>query len=201
MRIAPALLIAAATAACGSPSGDAASRYNQGTALLAGGRFEESRPHLQAASRSGAGTVRQAAYYNLGNSDLEPQFAAGAGGVDRSAVVRAIVAYKRALVLDPRDVDAKWNLELARRLLREENRPPPRPDPQAGGGGGQGGGGGDEPRSGRRDPTPQGASGSGPQPPLSRAEAERLLANAQDREVGLQRAKLRKQQPRSTSAH
>lgn len=219
MRAAPSVLALALLAGCAAeraprplPDGDpgvavhearlaadpeaSVLQYNLGTALLGAGRHEEARAHLERAAQAGEATVAQAASYNLGNVDLEPAFAAGAGE-GREGLVRAIAAYKRALLLDPGDADAKWNLELARRLLREAAQSPSQsPEPQGGGGGG-----GDEPESGRQDPRPRPAGGGAALPPLSPAAAERLLAQAQRREVGLQREALRKQQPRTTSAH
>lgn len=172
-------------------------RYNLGTVLLRNGHHAVARPHLEAAAESDSDAIRQPALYNLGNSDLEPAFAGRASGIDRESLVRAINAYKGALLLQPADQDAKWNLELARRLMDQQSDSPP---PQGGGGGGGGGGGNDQSR-GTRDPRPQPAGEGGPQPPLSAAEAERILASAQQREIGLQREKLRKQQPRTSSAH
>ncbi len=214
-RCLPTVLLLAAAVGCGGdplpPPADAAVaarayqarleedpedpvlRYDLGTALLRLERFDAARPHLEAASRIGAPDVRQAAYYNLGNSDLEPSFAGRVAGAERERLVRAIAAYKRALLLDPSDADAKWNLELARRLLR---RAPPRPR-----GGGGGAGAGEDPRSGRQDPRLRPSGGSGPRPPLSPAAAERLLSAAREREVRVQRDVLRKQQPRSSRAH
>lgn len=176
-------------------------RYNLGTALLLGRRYEAARPHLQRVAAD-SGRVGQHAAYNLGNSHLEPVFGEQAGEQRDASLRAAIDAYKRALLLDPEDRDAKWNLELARRLLNQ----PPQPEPEqsrsaGGGGGGEGGGGGADSESGRQDPQPQPGGSGGPQPDLSRAAAERILAAAQERELGVQQDKLRKPQPRTSTAH
>lgn len=178
----------------GSPE----AHYGLGATAVRLGEHEAARPHLEIAARTGDPLLRQWAFYNLGNSGLEPVV------TDRSAdreadLVRAIVAYKRALLLDPADEDAKWNLEIARRLLEREMRSPrPRPDPRSGGGGGGGGGGGDA-DPGSADPRQQPASGGGSAPSLSRSEAEQVLQAAENRELGLQREKLRRPQPRVVS--
>ncbi|MEX2584672.1 MAG: tetratricopeptide repeat protein [Gemmatimonadota bacterium] len=167
---------------------DATAHYNLGTVLLRQGRFEDARPFLQRAAAA-PDDIQEEASYNMGNTDLEPAFA-DAELPDRSdRLRRSIEAYKTALLLDPEDFDAKWNLELARRLLEGEETPP-----EAGGGGG-GGGGRDDSGSGRPDRAPLPGGGAGPQPQMSRAEAEELLSAARDEELQVQRDRLRKPQP------
>lgn len=190
----------AVAAAPGSP----VAHYGLGSTLLRLEEFEAARPHLEIATRAPGAELRQWAYYNLGNSYLEPAFLGRdeAGSADH--LVRAISAYKRALLLDPDDAEAKWNLELARLLLRRPPQAPsPRHDPRAGGGGegGGGGGGGTDPQRGRMDPRPQSGGGAGPSPQVTRERAEELLAEAEQRELGIQREKLRRPQPRSPTAH
>lgn len=175
-------------------------RYNLGTVLLGEGRYEDARRHLERAATSTDTTVRPLAHYNAGNADLQPVFDRVVTEGREAALERAIEAYRQTLLLDPSDADAKWNLELAQRLLRE---PPeqqrPQDDPRSGGGGG--GGGGAQPQEGAQDPQPAPASGGGSQPRLSPEAAERLLSSARERELGVQQEKLRKQQPRNPSAH
>jgi mxaK protein len=165
-------------------------RYNLGTALLNSEDYESARVHLRIAAEAGEGEVQQAARYNLGNSFLFPAFAAEPSADRRTDLLLAVAEYKQALLLDGKDFDAKWNLELALRLLAEEPTPP---SPQAPSGGG---GAGEDTESGDTgDPAPQPADGPGPQPRLSADEAERLISSAEDREVGTQQEKLRRPQP------
>lgn len=177
--------------------------YDLGATALRMGEYEAARPHLEAAAADGDRRTRQWAYYNLGNSYLEPVVRDSAE--DRlGALTSAIVAYKRALLVDPEDGDAKWNLELARRLLEEEMRSPrPRPQPSegggGGGGGGEGGGGGSDVSPGGGVPLPTSGSAGGAAPRMTRAEAEQLLDSLEEREVGLQREKLSRPQPRVVS--
>lgn len=178
--------------------GDPVAQYGLGTVRLLQERYEDSRPHLEAARGARDDTLRAAAYYNLGNSNLEPVFTGRVEGGRAEHLSRAIVSYKRALLIDSNDEDAKWNLELARRLLEEEKRSP-RPNPSPGGG--TGGGGGGDRREGQDNPSPRPASGGGDSPSLSQAAAERILQAAENRELGVQRAKLRKAQPPSPTAH
>jgi tetratricopeptide (TPR) repeat protein len=164
----------------------AAARYNLGTALLRLRRWDEARPLLESAS----GVERQPelgqrALYNAGNTDLEPVFRRSVSEPEarRERLLRAIGRYKDALLARPADADAKWNLELAQRLLRREE--------QSGGGGGedqrnQGGGGGGQ---GPPQPAPQPAPSPQrtPAPELSQREAERILTGAARAEADAQR--------------
>ena len=181
-------------------------RYDLGTALLLEHRYDDARAPLEAAVRVAPPALRARALYNLGNADLEPAFAADTaeqGRVDR--LRRAVAAYRAALRLAPADGDARWNLELAERLLREAPEHP-RQSPQGGGsgggqGGGGGGGGGQAPQPARQSPQPQGGAEGGESPRLSPEAAERLLASAREQELGVQRDKLAKPQPDEPMAH
>ncbi|MQA89242.1 MAG: tetratricopeptide repeat protein [Gemmatimonas sp.] len=168
--------------------------YNLGTVLVLQERYEEARPHLEAAAAIvGEEPPRAPTMYNLGATDLQPAFADTALPEREMRLRRSIEAYKDALRPDPADQDAKWNLELARRLLESESPPP---SSGGGGGGGDGAGGGDgEPDTAERDPTPQPAGDTGSDPAMSRAEADELLDAAQEQELAVQRDRLRKPQP------
>jgi Ca-activated chloride channel homolog len=165
--------------------------YDLGTVLLLQGRYDDARPHL-AATADAEGDLEAEAAYNLGATDLEPAYADTALADRDDRLRRAITAYKDALLADPADVDAKWNLELARRLLERDT-----PPPSGGGGGGGGGSGGGEgpPEPGNPQPMPQPGGGPGPEPEMSRAEAEELLDAAQEQELEVQQETLRKPQP------
>lgn len=171
--------------------GDGDALYNLGTILLLQGRHDEARPHLEAARSGDLEEPRADAPYNLGNTDLEPAFTDSLLPDRDTRLRRAIEAYKRTLLADPDDDDAKWNLELARRLLERDS-----PPPDAGGGGGGGGEGPPQPGETRPSPLPDG--GAGPQPDVDETEAESLLRAARERELEVQRDRLRKPQPPGT---
>lgn len=164
----------------------AAVRYNLGTALLRLGRPDEARPHLEASARSADPALRLRAAHNAGYLDLAPVAAARVSPAERRPrLERAVAHYRTALRAAPHDPDAKWNLELAERLLRQE----------AGGGGGDDpddGGGGAAPDDAPAEPRP-GASGDRP---LTAAQAERLLAEAERRDLAVQRERLKQDQLR-----
>lgn len=170
--------------------------YDLGATSIRLREHEAARPHLEIASRTGDAQIREWSFYNLGNSYLEP-VVLDLSDSRTDDLVRAIVAYKRALLLDPDDQEAKWNLEISRRLLqREMDSPRPRPDPRTGsGGGGGGGGGGADADPGSADPQEQPASAGASAPEITRAQAEQVLRAAEEREMGLQRQKLKRAQP------
>ena len=165
----------------------ALARYDFGTALLATGKYDEARPLLafaaDADSTAADHELRFRAAYNAANTDLEPVFRKQAPDSARDERLRrAIARYKQALRLNGGDLDAKWNLELAQRLLQQNG---------GGGGGGaqnQGGGGGNG-QADASDP-PQG-SDAGPQA-TARTQAEKILARAENAEQQVQLQKLKK---------
>lgn len=154
--------------------------YNLGTVLLRTGRFAEAAKHLEQARSTTIRPLRQRVEYNRGNADLEPAFGEAPSPQRDPKLRSAIASYKRALVLNPRDQAAKWNLELAQRLLSQ----PPPPESGGGGGGDEGGGGG----QGEADPDPQpSGEGGGPASPQ---RAEEILGAAEQADAALQRSKL-----------
>src|SRR5207253_596361 len=120
----------------------------------------------------------------------------------------AVEAYKQALRLNPADMDAKWNLELALREREKQNNKSP-----SGGGSNEknpsnsdnqsknvGGGAGSSSQS-------QSTAGQGRNPgqsyeqrPLSQEQADRILSAVEQDERQLTREKLRKGERRSPVA-
>jgi Ca-activated chloride channel homolog len=159
-------------------------RYNLGTSLLRLGRHDEARAQLEAAARAPDAPLRSRAAYNAGWADLAPVAAGRAPAPERTArLERAVAHYRAALRAAPDDADAKWNLELAERLLRTP------PEAPGGGGGGEDGGG-----EGGTDDAPAGPRPAlpGDERALTPAETERLLAGAEQRDLRVQREQLRR---------
>ena len=128
---------------------------NLGTAALALNDSAVARAALERASRSLDPEVRFRALYNLGLLDLRLARDNPAGREEHLDAARR--AYRDALLLNPGDVDAKWNYELAARQSPPPSgdggqQPPPPPPPQSGG---------EDPQ-----PSPQG---------LTREQAEQIL--------------------------
>ncbi|MCX7986304.1 MAG: tetratricopeptide repeat protein [Bacteroidales bacterium] len=84
-------------------------QYNLGNALYRQSKFEEAVAAYQKAIGSGGLSKNDLpkAYHNLGNSLLQTK-----------KIAESIEAYKQALRLNPRDLETKYNLALAQKLLK-----------------------------------------------------------------------------------
>jgi mxaK protein len=90
--------------------------------LLDHDRPDEVRPYLEALDKRDAGRLAATAHYNLANSRLRQAFdLITASKLDSAGpfVVLAREEYRRALVLQPADWDAKFNFDVASRLIRD----------------------------------------------------------------------------------
>jgi Ca-activated chloride channel family protein len=85
--------------------------FNAGDALYRMGNFKDGAFEFLRSSTSDADSVKAMSYYNLGNAMFK-------AGDFRSA----IEAYKRSLLLDPEDRDAKYNLELALKMNEQQQQ-------------------------------------------------------------------------------
>jgi tetratricopeptide (TPR) repeat protein len=90
--------------------------FNRGNALYKLGRKDEAKDAYRRVSETERSDLKEKDYYNLGNTFAE-----------LGSAKEAIGAYRRALTLDPKDEDARHNLEV---VLR--NLPPPQSKPDAG---------------------------------------------------------------------
>ena len=96
--------------------------YNSGEVAYRRGRFETAVERFRG-GLAGDRQLQERTDYNVGNSYVW-QARGEYNNVDKRSLLRtAIEAYENALVLDPRDVDAKWNLEIALRRLEEAEEP------------------------------------------------------------------------------
>jgi len=86
--------------------------YNLGGALHEDGNFEEAVDRFQRSLNTVDPKLEAASHYNLGNTYFRMQ-----------DYQKAITSYQEALNLNPDDMDAKFNLELARKLLKEQIEP------------------------------------------------------------------------------
>lgn len=82
-------------------------KFNLGNALYREGRYQESQSRFESlTSKAVNNRLREKAFYNLGNSLFKQE--------DYKS---AIHSYEEALKIDPKDKDAKFNLELAKKML------------------------------------------------------------------------------------
>jgi tetratricopeptide (TPR) repeat protein len=150
--------------------------YNTGTAALAAGDPTLARASLSRAAASLDPELRFRALYNLG---LVALLESRADSTNREThLADAERAYREALLLQPHDSSAKWNLELVDRTRKssgQANNPNP-PPPAPGGGGGGGGGAGNPP------PPPPPASGG-----LSESQADQVLRSMGQEELRTRR--------------
>ncbi len=104
--------------------------YNVGNALYRMGEYDESLKEYDDALRHARGGLRSRGFFNRGNAAFRAELYA-----------EAVEAYKEVLRMNPGDLDAKHNLELALRQLPRENQdeeqappraqpPPSQPPPQ-----------------------------------------------------------------------
>ena len=97
--------------------GDTSARlaFDAGSALYRLERYEEAAEQFRAAASDPG--LRQRSLYNLGNAMVR---AAEEKTGTPDPLYRAAEAFEGALRLDPRDQDAKWNLEIALRRLGDD---------------------------------------------------------------------------------
>jgi Ca-activated chloride channel family protein len=150
--------------------------FNAGTAALAARDFETARASLARAAASLDPDLRFRALYNLGLLGLR---LARADSTHRDGhLADAERAYREALLLRPRHLPSKWNLELA--IKRQGGGGGGGTPPPSGGGSpqnrpGPSGGGNDAQRSGGSD--------------LSQSQAEEILRSIGDEELRTRRDK------------
>ena len=86
--------------------------FNLGDAMYKQENFEESgKLFNEVAEISNDKNIKASAYYNLGNTFLSD-----------NKLKESIEAYKKSLRLNPNDVDAKYNLEYAHKMLNEQQQ-------------------------------------------------------------------------------
>lgn len=93
--------------------------YNSGTALLGSQKSEEAVQSLMSAAGDPRREVQSRALYNAGNA------LAAAGKLDE-----ALGTYRQAVMADPRNLDAKFNYELTKRRLAQQQKDDQQKDDQ-----------------------------------------------------------------------
>lgn len=86
--------------------------YNMATALAVDGAYEQAVEKFQRSLNTTDINLEASAHYNLGNTYFWSQ-----------DYENAIKSYESCLKINPDDVDAKFNLELARKMLKEQMKP------------------------------------------------------------------------------
>jgi len=97
-------------------------QYNIGTVLYKQKKFKEALESFQKViATSDENEIKEKAFYNMGNAYFRQAESAG----DIELLSKAVDAYTEALKLDPNDADAKYNLEVARRMLELKKKENP----------------------------------------------------------------------------
>lgn len=86
--------------------------YNLGNALYRQNKFEEaSQQYLNASANNNVNELQSKAMYNMGNAMLKNE-----------KYKESIEAYKKALRLNPKDEDARYNLAYAQKKLQQQQQ-------------------------------------------------------------------------------
>lgn len=92
--------------------------YNLGNAYYKQGKYKEAAGQFEVlATRSVGRDTLQKVYHNLGNSFLK-----------QKEYQKSIDAYKKALKIDPKDEDTRYNLAYAQKMLQKEQKNQPKQD-------------------------------------------------------------------------
>ena len=93
-------------------------QHNIGAVHYRKGAFEDAVKAFEGALLNEDKKEKAASYYNLGNT----YYRQGAQKGDMEQFKKAIEKYKKALELNPDDVDAKYNIEFIQRKLKENTQ-------------------------------------------------------------------------------
>ena len=93
-----------------NPNWDKAN-YNLGNVLYRQGRYEEAAKAFQKVAQQQGSPLQAQAYHNTGNIEMQ-----------QKQYQKSIDAYKNALRLNPKDMDTKYNLEYARKMLVQQQQ-------------------------------------------------------------------------------
>lgn len=89
---------------------------NRGSAQYQAGRYDESVANFEQAARSGDPALKAQAHYNSGCAQLSKGDAA-----------KAVDSFRKSLIANPHDEDAKANLEMALKMKEQQPSQPPQP--------------------------------------------------------------------------
>lgn len=90
---------------------DPSAHFNRGAALYGLSRWEEAAQSFLEATEAKPPELKASAFYNLGNAFFQGK-----------KFGEAVEAFKKSLAYNPGDKRAKWNLELALRSKKEEDK-------------------------------------------------------------------------------
>jgi len=92
--------------------------YNLGNTMYKLGRYQEAGKLYNRILENKNPVLSADSYYNMGNT----LYRMGRATDDQQSYSQAVEAFKQAVMLDPEDRDAKYNYELVKRLLKEQQQ-------------------------------------------------------------------------------
>jgi len=95
--------------------------FNTGTALYKTGEFDQSIEHLQKALLSDDDALKEKAQYNLGNAFYRAGMTRAGQSPDLAvkALEKSLGHYERAMEMDKKDEDARFNYDIVKKRLEE----------------------------------------------------------------------------------
>ena len=94
--------------------------YNQGNVLYKQRKFVQALAHYTSALQTVEGVFESRVKYNLGNVEYRRALIAMSTAQDAMLLLRSAITYYRdSLAIDPQQPNARYNLELAHRLMHE----------------------------------------------------------------------------------
>jgi len=96
--------------------------YNIGNALYKQEKYKEAREKFQKVLNAQDSSLKERALYNMGNCYVRE----GQAASDIQLLGNAVESYEKALELNPDDQDAKYNIEVVRKMieLKKKEQPP-----------------------------------------------------------------------------
>ena len=100
--------------------------YNLGNTLYKLDRFDDAAKQYGRIIEKKNPAIEPKAIYNMGNT----LFQMGRSAQNQQYLQQALDAYKKSIVLSPEDEDSKYNYELTRKLIQDQQQPPQQQPPQ-----------------------------------------------------------------------
>ena len=85
--------------------------FNSGYSAYSNKNFEKAKKDFELASQTDSENLKSMSYYNLGNTLHS-----------KGELEKSLLAFRKAIELNPKDLDSKFNYELTKRLLQKSQK-------------------------------------------------------------------------------